>query len=1375
MAFANGSTRRHGDSVATNTSSKDALPDLEGKPASEQLEILANRIEVESRIRDGAEKILQLLDSGRSDGKENLRNQVEAQLAAAQAKIATLHAIVDQVRNPQPSSRQRKKATPLANGKRAIFATPLPNGKQRDEPLDKDDFKTALNQASSFVQLLASYRARYQGHTQGSPLTYIAFSAGDSPPASSSKSSPPILNDQDLDRSRTGVISAIVNILQRNLRVRYELDIVEVLRAITPALADYASKESRAAAYRLIRYLIIDGDSIDKLQPFGLDWYMVRSLARDNKHAVEKEQVIKLIRTHVDVGSSGRSPALGVGSSAVPLSDAVMRALIAAAEHPEDQFRHVILETLAEIVLIDIDLIARTEGLRVLLQCLVEGPHDLSPVLANAFLYLIDAPRTRAYLKPGSDLEIALSGITDAYGKGTGNTERMKSSATVIASMLRTWSGLLYLCMDDMRAIRSIIDTLSIPSLDTRDIILDLFFEILNIDKGEWHQDFIDGRRLTVIGLKAGFQRIVTKEPAETYSTPGIRLNLTRQYISLLLLVLIQAGLLEALFGIVEETGAPTSLSKKATLLLGEVLHVANQVLPSAIAARVQSLPRLFAMAADHDVYGDPRKMASVTLSSIDSFRRNMGRLQRPMIQGARERANSIEDPVRRNQRQVEQNKLKATIQIDDKSFQEVISKTQVMVQKDYTKWNVEALIELMEGPLLNPKRLEEAFRVLKFGKRLISFFHPFSNDRFSSLKKNIYNRRFVRLGCALLTTLVSCPEGVRFLTSEDPLLKQIGECLSQLDPYGPTTVSNPVFSKERLSETLCYGYLEMIGTLSAYPEGIELLERLKVFTAFYHIGELSDRQDLIKGIIENMDYSSGGHPRVLLSKALTSDDLEIRLFATNHLIQLIRSSSKANEWTLQLLLTQLYDPAEEVCELAAQYLEEACESMELLEMVVQMQPTLDHLGEIGHPLLLKFMSTAVGFRYLYKAGYIEREMDAWFEERNFQYVIQVEVYLAQAFASRLGDMEDTLIVPPHFYGEMAKTELGCQVLSDKGHFTDFAHFIRQHGLESEDMDLIVKLKSVLWAVGSIGAHVGGLPFLEEEGIIPSVVEIAETSLVLSVRGTAFFVLGLLSSTIQGAEMLDELEWESTITPLGETTGLCIPLDVVGFVHIPTWDCAVGPAEPSRLIPPESNIEVQILAAISNLQNTVIANEAARSLTRFKSLHRAVFSSVSLYYRALHMLSTQRYRLPVRRYILDLFDVELDPDVMTTICTLQKSLYQPPLPPPPTFLVRPNRDRSESDISGANVGLGFGIGFDMAAGERQGAAEKHGMDVLEDLEPRVNGMNGNLTPAPPTPRQANGDEDKDAEMLLERPKKGPVKLKPMTRVEGFDADGDSGE
>lgn len=61
-----------------------------------------------------------------------------------------------------------------------------------------------------------------------------------------------------------------------------------------------------------------------------------------------------------------------------------------------------------------------------------------------------------------------------------------------------------------------------------------------------------------------------------------------------------------------------------------------------------------------------------------------------------------------------------------------------------------------------------------------------------------------------------------------------------------------------------------------------------------------------------------------------------------------------ANAWTLRLLLTQLYDPAIDVREVAVRFLEEACEETEVLQTVVEMQPTLDHLGEVGHPLLLK-------------------------------------------------------------------------------------------------------------------------------------------------------------------------------------------------------------------------------------------------------------------------------------------------------------------------------------------------------------------------------------------------------------------------------------
>jgi len=33
---------------------------------------------------------------------------------------------------------------------------------------------------------------------------------------------------------------------------------------------------------------------------------------------------------------------------------------------------------------------------------------------------------------------------------------------------------------------------------------------------------------------------------------------------------------------------------------------------------------------------------------------------------------------------------------------------------------------------------------------------------------------------------------------------------------------SDPIFSKKRVAETLTYGYLEMLGTLSKFKDGIE-------------------------------------------------------------------------------------------------------------------------------------------------------------------------------------------------------------------------------------------------------------------------------------------------------------------------------------------------------------------------------------------------------------------------------------------------------------------------------------------------------------------------------------------------------------------------
>jgi rapamycin-insensitive companion of mTOR len=86
-------------------------------------------------------------------------------------------------------------------------------------------------------------------------------------------------------------------------------------------------------------------------------------------------------------------------------------------------------------------------------------------------------------------------------------------------------------------------------------------------------------------------------------------LKLTDQYIALMVLVFTNAGLLDvrpptafccpclilfyspqALTGMLEESTAGSNLSRKATLLMAEVLQMANRVLPLSIAAQIQVL-----------------------------------------------------------------------------------------------------------------------------------------------------------------------------------------------------------------------------------------------------------------------------------------------------------------------------------------------------------------------------------------------------------------------------------------------------------------------------------------------------------------------------------------------------------------------------------------------------------------------------------------------------------------------------------------------------------------------------------------------------------------------------------------------------------------
>jgi len=81
----------------------------------------------------------------------------------------------------------------------------------------------------------------------------------------------------------------------------------------------------------------------------------------------------------------------------------------------------------------------------------------------------------------------------------------------------------------------------------------------------------------------------------------------------------------------------------------------------------------------------------------------------------------------------------------------------------------------------------------------------------------------------------------------------------------------------------------------------------------------------------------------------------------------------------------QLYDSAPEVVSLAISILSAACASLDVLRAVVALRPALEVLPDHeGEPLLTLFLADSEGVRYLQEIGWIERELETWYQVRAF-------------------------------------------------------------------------------------------------------------------------------------------------------------------------------------------------------------------------------------------------------------------------------------------------------------------------------------------------------------------------------------------------------
>jgi rapamycin-insensitive companion of mTOR len=230
-----------------------------------------------------------------------------------------------------------------------------------------------------------------------------------------------------------------------------------------------------------------------------------------------------------------------------------------------------------------------------LVGAMIDGSKELCQTIIHVLIFLLDNEDTRCFLRPNVELDMIISSFTDAYSKTTGHEDRLYSSSLAIVSMLRTWAGIVYLCVENKSALRSIVDALCLQHQATREVILEMFFEIFLIEMPKWYPDFVSSASRVTTNYEdisgTAFNQLVRLYAGNR------RMNLINQYQSILFMAFIDVGLVEALMHVIQDPNK--NIATRASILVGELRELSSELMPQSSNVKI-NVSRLILNASSH-------------------------------------------------------------------------------------------------------------------------------------------------------------------------------------------------------------------------------------------------------------------------------------------------------------------------------------------------------------------------------------------------------------------------------------------------------------------------------------------------------------------------------------------------------------------------------------------------------------------------------------------------------------------------------------------------------------------------------------------------------------------------------------------------------
>ncbi|XP_061180915.1 rapamycin-insensitive companion of mTOR-like [Saccostrea echinata] len=904
----------------------------------------------------------------------------------------------------------------------------------------------------------------------------------------------------------------------------------------------HEAKEVRAAVLRVLRYFLRDQETVDLFYTLHIDYLIVRSIDLCLDNEVERIHGIKLVRKILQIAPK-------------KLSDLLFYPLVAISNDgtaERDRMVRIALETICETAFVNPELLARCGGIGAILRAALDCHQypRINESLVSTILHLLNHPRTRHFIKFNTDLEQLLAPFTDCHyrfsaesseqSSGEEKENRFAASKMAVVSIMRTWSGIIRFCRPDGSGLQSLVGILYLPYKEIRHGILEILFDLFRLKIPESTDDFntallsVDPSEMQenwkiTDGFVAEEGKCILPHMAK------IRPNLIENHLALLLSAWIGAGILEALVEVI--ISSDRQLFVRATILLGDLLHLASTMLPPECSHHNHCLPSLLALASSPDLTSAQTFQAREAIYYLE-------RLHAMKKRGPVPSSLYLDQLIQRNGgRPVGQTKFylrkKYDLYINKSPTEDMIGQaikdSNVVNTKDIVNWDWDLVPAILKWPEEKLRRLDDQL-TLKFFKRLVQFYKP-TNHRFSRLEINHkLTQMMVHSGCLLVDFLLSTEQDEVQKLALD-FIGDIGGCMSEIAQQ--RLVPESVLSPGNVINTCSQFYFLFVGRFSGTVLGDKYLEKTGVYQYLLDIVSIAPQDSFVKLSVSSLNYSKDGNTRPVLAKALCSATESARLYCTKFLRTLLRTRVAGfSTWGMELLVNQLYDQSNQVAQAALHVLEEACDVQPCLSSVIKLRPQCLHLGERGVLLLCRFMSTSKGFKMLSDANFIHNEVQKWEKTYNVRYIHIVEDLLNEALttyektyegsftrrSSRKRSNKDAY-VPVHLYGQLTQHKEGFNLLQQQECIGEFFKCIKCLELHSDED--VLKMKTALWAVGHIGTSTWGVNWLEEERLLPEIIKLAEECGVFSIRGTAFYVLGLLTSTREGAEYLTQLGWES--------------------------------------------------------------------------------------------------------------------------------------------------------------------------------------------------------------------------------------------------------